>query len=142
MRIKTSFSVLIALAGALVLCGCEDEPIRIYDAPPSAPPAAPASADPNQAAIEWTVPPSWKLQPRSAGGMGIRYATFLIGPPDRQVELTVTRLRPTPANSRALEIAGIGRDTVPPSETIVFEKDPATGEPVRNTPVHVTAVDR
>jgi hypothetical protein len=33
------------------------------------------------------------------------------------------------ANSRALEIAGIGRDTVPPSETIVFEKDPATGEP-------------
>ena len=118
MRIKTSFSVLIALAGALVLCGCEDEPIRIYDAPPSAPPAAPASADPNQAAIEWTVPPSWKLQPRSAGGMGIRYATFLIGPPDRQVELTVTRLRPTPANSRALDnvnrwldLMGLGRTT-------------------------------
>jgi predicted amidohydrolase YtcJ len=33
------------------------------------------------------------------------------------------------ANSRALEIAGITRDTVPPSETIVFEKDPESGEP-------------
>jgi len=33
------------------------------------------------------------------------------------------------ANSRALEIAGINRDTVMPSETIEFEKDPASGEP-------------
>jgi predicted amidohydrolase YtcJ len=33
------------------------------------------------------------------------------------------------ANSRALEIAGITRDTVPPSETIVFEKGPESGEP-------------
>ncbi len=33
------------------------------------------------------------------------------------------------ANSRALEIAGITRDTVPPTETIVLEKDPDTGEP-------------
>ena len=33
------------------------------------------------------------------------------------------------ANSRALEIAGITRDTVPPSETVVFEKDPGSGEP-------------
>jgi len=33
------------------------------------------------------------------------------------------------ANSRALEIAGINRDTVAPSETIEFEKDPDTGEP-------------
>ena len=33
------------------------------------------------------------------------------------------------ANSRALEIAGITRDTVAPSETIKFEKDPDTGEP-------------
>lgn len=33
------------------------------------------------------------------------------------------------ANSRALEIAGINRDTVAPSETIEFEKDPETGEP-------------
>ena len=33
------------------------------------------------------------------------------------------------ANSRALEIAGINRDTAPPSETIEFEKDPDTGEP-------------
>ena len=33
------------------------------------------------------------------------------------------------ANSRALEIAGINRDTVMPSETIEFEKDPESGEP-------------
>ena len=33
------------------------------------------------------------------------------------------------ANSRALEIAGINRDTVIPSETIEFEKDPESGEP-------------
>jgi len=33
------------------------------------------------------------------------------------------------ANSRALEIAGITRDTVPPSETIVFEKNSESGEP-------------
>ncbi len=33
------------------------------------------------------------------------------------------------ANSRALELAGIGRDTVPPSDTIEIEKDPETGEP-------------
>ena len=33
------------------------------------------------------------------------------------------------ANSRALEIAGINRDTVTPSETIEFEKDPESGEP-------------
>jgi hypothetical protein len=32
------------------------------------------------------------------------------------------------ANSRALAIAGIDRDTTPPTETIEFEKDPDTGE--------------
>jgi len=33
------------------------------------------------------------------------------------------------ANSRALEIAGITRDTAPPCDSVNFERDPETGEP-------------
>ena len=42
--------------------------------------------------IGWEVPAGWQQQPGSARGFVRRYATFLLGPEDRRLELTVIPL--------------------------------------------------
>ncbi len=120
---------MLHLAGAFLLAAtgaCEREPsVRTYQAPKDQPrtesdqagnlrpgqvagsaqhPAA--SGDPAVAAapgapgvpgVRWQVPPGWEAQGRS----GMRYETFLIGPADQQLELTVIPLGPEAGDLRS-----------------------------------------
>ncbi len=94
------------MLGAILMIGCDgDEAIRVYDAPPDEHEhehehAATAPQPPTAAGgsgmvrpITWQAPAGWQIQP--ASGSATRFATFLIGPADDPIDLTVVALPAT-----------------------------------------------
>lgn len=108
--LQMSFRLIsLICATSFGLCACEDEQIRVYQAPKDTPPPAKIRqlmnptvrsrhhdfaserATPSKEPI-WSAPDHWLAQP----GSGLRLATFLIGPPSQQAELKIIPLPNTP----------------------------------------------
>lgn len=81
-------ATLSAFAAALALIGCQDDEIRVYDAPKAASaPTAPAVTPAAEPRIGWTVPAGWRRLP---GTQPLRVATFVAGDGAERLEISVS----------------------------------------------------
>lgn len=77
--------VSATLALSLLLVGCQDDEIRVYEAPKAE--AAPAEAKPAPSpGMGWVVPQGWRQVP---GAQPLRVATFIAGEADHRLEISV-----------------------------------------------------
>ena len=90
--VRTVITALAGFVSVLALWGCEDADIETYPAPKDEPvnDSGDIAGGPggNRVPIAWTLPSHWEQE----FGSGMRYATLLIGPADRRIEMRVTPL--------------------------------------------------